>query len=288
MVTSRVSESEKVLIFDYSVIAYQAFYSNEISPHGRFIDLVVNCIESVVDPGDIYSIVFAMDDIPIRKLKINQDYKGNRKRDSNDPKSLLLECLDVIKCTRMSSYGEEADDVIASICQIVKKKDKFIFSTDSDLISILDSRTTLVSPRDFSKTTELSLIMTDSVSSSENSIIKIFAGDYTNNIKSVRKNFGTTKIRKLVKQYSIDEGSDLSIETFYSYLISLGLLNDGDRVIIESNKELVLLKNDILLSSSRSNATESIKRIISYKPDNLLKYRLLGLSPSGYTTKQSR
>jgi DNA polymerase-1 len=137
-----ITVKQRLLLFDFSNLAYQALFAATRTPealekewdgHYRiFISKVQSLLAKMSDAN--CELVFVLDSFPQAKKDIYPEYKEGRKKFDFDPKRGLLSALsNVVEFKIAKIKGYEADDVIGSL--VAKNPDKqcVVISSDKDL-----------------------------------------------------------------------------------------------------------------------------------------------------------
>lgn len=272
--TIDLSKADKLIIFDYSAIAYQAYYSNLANPYGRFIDICLSIIKASVRFGDTFAICFAIDSVPTRKLLLYREYKGKRKKGDVDPKEVLLPCLDLFKALRYKVQGEEADDIIATICAQNRDKQKVIATTDSDLNAMISKTTRVINPK------TLEFVRGDSTTALITILEKYCRGDSSDNIPPVRKRIRGELVKDIIIEF-IDKIKQLTSvrAQFFSFAKdqSLTKFSEDELKQLDLNMELITPKKDLVLSPEIHTQTlADWKEFLSVSEDSLFDFPLVG------------
>lgn len=151
----------KALIVDVSQMAYRVWNifqnpkrsdlrNSKGEPTGmQFGSLrIIHAIVKDIKPDKIY---FAWDEKPLDKYKVDSEYKAGRVGAGEGfyPGLTILKTFwESFGVTHVSSLGQEADDVVASIvAQLSGKGQSFILSSDDDFLQLVkNGRTIVVKP----------------------------------------------------------------------------------------------------------------------------------------------
>lgn len=144
----------KLLIIDGHNLLFKMYYGipSSIKKNGIEIKGVIGFIGAILkfyQSFQPYSIlvVFDSEQSSFQKKQINKNYKENRidyskVKEEDNPFSQLVfikECLNFLNIDNFESGEEEADDMIASICEKYKKEYQVIIvSTDKDFMQLVD------------------------------------------------------------------------------------------------------------------------------------------------------
>lgn len=133
-----LNKANHLIVYDFSNLSYAVYYSNLNNGLNIFY-LALNKILSFIKDKVLEeetAIVFALDNFPQHKKDLVPSYKENRKPLENDPRPVLKAMLMNTGVYFAEVPGEEADDVIASICSLYYDKKISIVSTDHDLLQL--------------------------------------------------------------------------------------------------------------------------------------------------------
>ena len=132
--------NKKIWLLDLSNIAYRSLYGTKLktkagNPSGHVYGFVntmkrINTLE--------YELVFALDEKPERKLRINPQYKANRHKKDFNPVPDVRRMARLLNGTSIWCKGEEADDVIASFVENNRNREITIVSSDADLFQLIN------------------------------------------------------------------------------------------------------------------------------------------------------
>jgi 5'-3' exonuclease len=202
----------------------------------------INTLRRTFDEFQLTKICVFWDgeDSAIQRKKIYYLYKENRKsrlkseeeissyRYQRNRVKLYLEDLYV----RQAEYQQcESDDCIAYYVKNSPLENKIIYSSDRDLLQLINHKTKLYNPSHRKLYEENSIIEYDgfNILVENVKLIKILCGDNSDNIKGVR-GLGVTKLMKLNPQLSDKE-------------FSLNEMKDHFKILLENDKDNNLLKN---------------------------------------------
>ena len=197
-------------------------------------------------------VVFDGKDGSARRRTLFPEYKAKRKfqirlnravtvdKEDNQLQQLirLVEYLEVLPITMITSDGVEADDVIAYIAQdYLKQKDSqvFIMSSDKDFLQIINDRIHVWSP------TKKQLYYANDVYDQYGIIPKNFAlfraliGDASDNIPGVSGLGAKTVVNKFPK---INGQEVLSLEDFINYAKQLYQQNPKSKIYSKVNEQI--------------------------------------------------
>jgi DNA polymerase-1 len=146
-------------------------------------------------------------------------YKLNRKNNMTEEKlesyysqkNRVKQYLEEIFVRQVEIEGNESDDLIAFYCQISPDENKMIFSSDKDLLQLIDEKTSLYSPLQKYTYQNGDLVKFGNSYIPHNNILvaKIFLGDQSDNIQGIKQLGEKTFIRYfpqvLEKPISVDD-----------------------------------------------------------------------------------
>jgi len=230
--------SKTWLLLDCNYLAWRAFYStgnlshNEI-PTGVTYGFLRDIIQFQETLGSNH-LVFCFDCGPYLRERDYPDYKANRVEQryalSYEQKSLVRKMEQQFLLLRKERLfdlgfrnicyapGYEADDVIASIClNLPKKDDAIIVGSDKDFYQLLGKRVILWDPNKKRSYNELSLSREYGVSPPQWIDVKAIAGCKSDGIVGIKgvgevtaSKFLTGKLKNTTKVFrSIVEGNDV-------------------------------------------------------------------------------
>jgi 5'-3' exonuclease len=145
--------SYEVVIVDFLNLFYRNFYvhKNFFDSKGRHSGGIFGTIQSLLylkknHPKSEFIIVH--DTKPTIRLKIFNDYKGNRdrsnKEEANNEINVLKKILSYLDYEQYYSEGYEADDLADFFCGLFNDKRKLLLSTDKDWYQLLDDKTDIM------------------------------------------------------------------------------------------------------------------------------------------------
>jgi DNA polymerase-1 len=124
-------------------------------------------------------------------------YKLNRKNNMTEEKlesyysqkNRVKQYLEEIFVRQVEIEGNESDDLIAFYCQISPDENKMIFSSDKDLLQLIDEKTSLYSPLQKYTYQNGDLVKFGNSYIPHNNILvaKIFLGDQSDNIQGIKQ-----------------------------------------------------------------------------------------------------
>lgn len=146
-------------------------------------------------------------------------YKLNRKNNMTEEKlesyysqkNRVKQYLEEIFVRQVEIEGNESDDLIAFYCQISPNENKMIFSSDKDLLQLIDEKTSLYSPLQKYTYQNGDLVKFGNSYIPHNNILvaKIFLGDQSDNIQGIKQLGEKTFIKYfpqvLEKPISVDD-----------------------------------------------------------------------------------
>lgn len=141
----------KLLLVDGHYYAFRSFYAirNLTNSRGEPTNAVYGTIKTLqrmlqeVQP-DLAAVIYD-EGPPQERLRLQEDYKANR---SETPEELscqiepIFRVVEALGFARLSTYGEEADDLIASYTQAALKEDHEVVlaTNDKDLMQLVGPR----------------------------------------------------------------------------------------------------------------------------------------------------
>ncbi|MEK2647522.1 hypothetical protein [Bdellovibrio sp. BCCA] len=275
-ITTDLNEAEKIILIDYSAIAYQAYYSAPSNQEGRFIDICLGIIRSFVRFGDVFAICFVVDSTPTRKLLIYREYKGKRKKGDEDPKEVMLPALRFFKALRYKVQGEEADDIIATLCTQLRDKQKIIATTDSDLKAMISKNTRVINPQSFE------FVEGDTTTALLTILEKYVCGDSSDNIPPIRKRIRKELVKDAIIAFISGTDKLTSVRTqFTEYLKSNVDLKIKDEEIdrLALNMELITPRRDLNLKPEPFLPTvKEYREFLAVAEESLFDYPTIGLA----------
>lgn len=137
---------KKILLVDANLLLFRSFYaayaisktSNNMTTH-----LFFNSVLEVIKKEKPDFVFFAFDaHAKTKRQETFEEYKAGRIRPPKEiyeQKDLIIKILNKMKFKWIEVPGDEADDIIATICTRYKNTNEiFIFSEDKDLMQLID------------------------------------------------------------------------------------------------------------------------------------------------------
>lgn len=251
----RVADQDKVTyLVDLSNMAYRNLYgmklnTTEGSPSGHIFGTIRSLIKMRTNPYK-YSLVFALDYKPTRKIGLDPTYKANRKRDEEqfNPVPDIQKLVKYISCRCIWSPGEEADDVICSYIHKNPNENIIVVSSDADLYQLIErGRVRQLNPMDGRIISSEELMDKFGLSSFDKvPLWKSIFGDSGDNVKPPIPRLRKKELVPYIEQ------SDGTIDGFWRQVLGSG----DDKLVVkfspeevrkraELNFDLVKLKGDI-------------------------------------------
>lgn len=177
--------SELVVVFDFSCLAYRAFYAKTENKGSYLLDRILWHLRWA--EGLSISLLFALDGDFLNKKAIYPEYKANRKVIPNfNPKDEYLWILEAFFCYKVSSFGEEADDVIASLVEKYPQKKFLIITADSDMVYLAGKENVmLINERDSEPFTDNKYLKKHYLDVKHISLFKTVFGDPGDNVAPI-------------------------------------------------------------------------------------------------------
>lgn len=147
--------SENLYIVDVSSFIFRAFYAIRMlnAPDGTPVNAVYGVLTmllKILQKEDCHHIVLAQDSKEKSfRAEMYEAYKANRQEPPDELKpqfKIIDELLDMMQVARLKVPGQEADDIIATLCKKYKSHFKHIYivSGDKDLFQLVDKSTTMI------------------------------------------------------------------------------------------------------------------------------------------------
>lgn len=162
MVFSEITMFEQWLLIDVSGLAYRSFFAvSEGVFLGEVVGVIYGVMRSVLKLSELFStrkLVWCFDGGNRKRREFFPGYKSNRKPLTDERKRLLdslKEGLEVFRVERLPELGfrnlfcqegYEADDVVASVVDVLMGKNVVIVSSDNDLYQLLDNTVIMYIP----------------------------------------------------------------------------------------------------------------------------------------------
>lgn len=126
---------------------------------------------------------------PIYKLNRKNNMTEEKLESYYSQKNRVKQYLEEIFVRQIEVEGNESDDLIAFYCQISLNENKTIFSSDKDLLQLIDDRTSLYSPLQKFTYNNGDLVKFGNHYIPHQNILtaKIFLGDQSDNIQGIKQ-----------------------------------------------------------------------------------------------------
>lgn len=143
---------KKILLVDGNLLLFRTFYaayaisksSNNMTAH-----LFFNSVFEIIKKEKPNFVFFTFDAYAkTKRQEVYEEYKAGRvkpPKEIYDQKKLIIEILNKMKFKWIEVPGDEADDIIATICTRYKDSNKIlIFSEDKDLMQLIDMNVSII------------------------------------------------------------------------------------------------------------------------------------------------
>ncbi len=270
---------KKILLVDGNLLLFRSFYAAQIivksTPINMGIHLFFNSFFEILKKENYQYVFFAFDAIePTWRHKEYEQYKSKRKKAPEDLyklKEIIFQILEIMKISFNAINGDEADDLIATLC--VRYKNNFlidIFSEDKDLLQLVDNNVNIIMKnKDKNTKDKYTKINVDNFYSIFNfypkQIIdyKSIAGDNSDNLPGIT-GIGPKQTIDLLKKYT-------NIENIYS---NIDQLNPKQQELFIKNKEQALLCKKLVTLNTKVNIYNDLDdmliKIENIKNDNVI------------------
>lgn len=196
-------EAELFVVFDFSCIAYRAFYSKEEDKEAYVVRRILKNLKTL--PEIKLSIFFALDGDFLTKKIIYPDYKGNRPKLSVNPKEEYLKYLNYFRGYTLKNDSEEADDVICSFIRSNPNKPIIVVTADSDLSHLNSVNNVVVMNERTGEVLEAeNYFKNASINETHLTLYKATFGDTSDNIKPICPRLRKADFHSLLWMYSHD------------------------------------------------------------------------------------
>lgn len=140
----------KILLLDISAILYTSYNAISLNrsdgTHSGALYGFLNLLKKLVKTYDIKYVIAAMDVSrkTLKRSQIYSEYKAHRKEMDEELLNQFNEIYSFLESLNIPFYkqdGEEADDILSSLAEILKKDDNneiYVYTGDKDLCQILD------------------------------------------------------------------------------------------------------------------------------------------------------
>ena len=144
---------KKILLVDGNLLLFRSFYAAQVivkdQPINMGIHLFFNTFLEIFKKENYQYVFFAFYSIgPTWRHNEYTQYKSGRKKAPEDLyklKDIIFEILKTMKISFGALSGDEADDLIATLC--IRYKNDFIidiFSEDKDLLQLIDNNVNII------------------------------------------------------------------------------------------------------------------------------------------------
>lgn len=269
---------KKILLVDGNLLLFRSFYAAQAivkdQPINMGIHLFFNTFLEIFKKANYEYVFFAFDAIgPTWRHNEYDQYKSGRKKAPEDLyklKEIIFEILNIMKISFAALTGDEADDLIATLC-VRYKKDFFIdiFSEDKDLLQLIDNNVDIIMKnKDKSIKDKYAKISIDNFYSIFNfypeQIVdyKSIAGDNSDNLPGIT-GIGPKQTIDLLRRYK-------NIENIY---LNIGHLSPKQQELFSKNKEQALLCKKLATLNTNVNISNNLDdmlvKIENIKNDNV-------------------
>lgn len=202
-------QAELYVVFDFSCIAYKAYFSHNDNKERFVIERVLKHLAHL--PNINTAVFFAQDGDFLTKKIIHPDYKGNRPKLPINPKEEYSKYLSFIKSYVLKNESEEADDVICSFVKNNPDKSIIVITVDSDL-SHLNSipNTIVVNEKDMKVLESEKYFKNASINEKHLALFKSTFGDSSDNVKPIFPRLPKKKFHNALWMYSHDHKAYLN------------------------------------------------------------------------------
>ncbi len=256
-----MNKQNRLILIDGSAYIFRAYYG--LPPMNRsdgipinavfgFTNMLVKLIEDYREDKMIVVFDAARENF---RNKIFKDYKANRGETPEDliPQfEIIRECVDAFNIPQIEIEGFEADDIIATYCQLAKKQniESIIVSSDKDLMQLVNEETTMLDPMKNKKIGIDQVIEKFGLPPEKVTQIQALTGDKVDNIPGA-PGIGPKTALQLIEEFGdvhtlIKNANKITQEKRRNVI-----LNNKDEILI--SLELVKLKKDIKLPLTIDN-----------------------------------
>jgi DNA polymerase-1 len=195
-----------------------------------------------------YKFISVWDNKPVEKYALQADYKAGR---SPLPSSIMVQLDDIkvllqsLGVDQYSKVGEEADDVIATLCEDFKNRDAttiVVYSNDKDLLQLVETGKVVVfkpkvgtSPEKFYD--DAAVVEQFGVPPSKLALFRSLDGDASDNIRGIER--VPRKIIASIVKESVD------MKDFFERIYK-EKLTDFQKKAFEEGKERIFVNNRIV------------------------------------------
>jgi 5'-3' exonuclease len=264
--------SQKVLIVDGMNLIKRCFHAipSRKNKEGMEVNSLYGFIRTLINEQSIFSfagivVVFDSKTGSQYRKDIYPEYKGNRRpktQEEADQRELvneqvrhLISVLEFCNIPVLMHKRFEADDVIASLAQILKHSyHLFILSADKDLYQLIETNVSIIKPgmANGVKTVINPRVFKDLYPELEGPTrmfdLKVLAGDTSDNVKGLTR-VGDKTALKLLEEFGT---VDVIQENLDSLSPKHKLLFTNEKEILERNKKIIALVRDIPISPDKT------------------------------------
>ncbi len=143
---------KKILLVDANLLMFRSFYAAQAiskTPSNMPTHLFFTSLLEMIKEQKPNNVFLAFDaHAKTKRHEEFEDYKAGRIKPPEElykQKEIINEILDVMKLTWFSIPGDEADDIIATICEKFKNNNEIlIMSEDRDLFQLIDLNVSMI------------------------------------------------------------------------------------------------------------------------------------------------
>ena len=284
-----MNKQNRLILIDGSAYIFRAYYG--LPPMNRpdgipinavfgFTNMLVKLIEDYREDKMIVVFDAARENF---RNAIFKDYKSNRGETPEEliPQfEIIRECVDAFNIPQIEIEGFEADDIIASYCQLAEKQkiETIIVSSDKDLMQLVNKNVTMLDPMK-NKSIGIDQVIEKFGLPPEKVIqIQALTGDKVDNIPGA-PGIGPKTALQLIKEFG-------SVQSLIKNTIKIP--QEKRRNIILNNKDDILISLELVKLKKDIDLTLKINDIHTYssidKNENLSKF----LSNQGFKSIAER
>ena len=277
MFKSLFAPERPILAFDVSNLAYRAFYARGYNgltcnskPSGHVFGsfkMIVSAIKHIY-PKQNPEIWFALDGCPKQRLKLYPQYKEGRIKPSFNPIPDVLDLIRLIPGKIMSHPNLEADDILALMTRLKKKRQLTIITGDTDLWQFVGCKKTRIWCKDHvvDPIEIKAKFLVDSPK--QIALIKALFGDSSDHIKPAVPHLKRKPIIELINKFNLTTPTELldCIKTNLNNKIGKLVLNHEHQLRLQykivklrtsSKKEI-----SIIINNEQQQTTEKLKKFL--------------------------
>jgi len=284
-----MNKQNRLILIDGSAYIFRAFYG--LPPMNRsdgipinavfgFTNMLVKLIEDYREDKMIVVFDAARENF---RNAIFKDYKANRGETPEEliPQfEIIRECVDAFNIPQIEIEGFEADDIIASYCQLAEKQkiETIIVSSDKDLMQLVNKNVTMLDPMK-NKSIGIDQVIEKFGLPPEKVIqIQALTGDKVDNIPGA-PGIGPKTALQLIEEFG-------NVQSLIKNAIQIP--QEKRRNIILNNKDDILISLELVKLKKDIDLTLKINDIHTYssidKNENLSKF----LSNQGFKSIAER